>query len=203
MADITGLPSGVRPLEADWGYAPNLLAFPMPLAGGTRSISLPGPRWLQSLRFNNMTNAKSGLLEAVFVQLEGGANKLVLHRVGRPAPNGKGGGTPVVFGAGQTGTSVIISGLPVSTTGIYVPGDMLGIGGELKLVTAQVDSDSNGRATVNFRPYLRASPANGSAIVVSRPTTRWMLPDPTLRWSHLRARIVSGHAIDLVETFFP
>jgi hypothetical protein len=135
------------------------------------------------------------------MQLRGRANRLVLWNLGRPALRGVGGGAPLVNGAGQTGTSVAVDGLPASVTGWALPGDMLGIGGELKMVVASVNSNGSGQATVTFEPPLRGAPADNSAVVVSQPTARFMPVADQAEWSYQPARLVTGHTLELVESF--
>ena len=205
MADIT-LPGGLKkPAAVEFGLRSNSLAFVSPLVGTTQSVSLPGARWAMRLTYPTRLRAQSALLEAVRLQLRGTANRLVCGHLGRPALRGRGGGTPVVNGANQTGASIAISGLPNSLTGWALPGDLLGIGGELKMVCASVDSNGSGQATVTFEPPLRASPANGSAIVTAAPTARWMLAGNDVAWREtpggVIGNLVDGHELELIEAF--
>lgn len=201
MADITWTTDLPDPIEVDFGPWSVSWAFVSPITEATRTGGIPGTRWIQSLRFNNMTVAKSALLEGLLMRLEGQANRLVLHRIGRPAPRGLATGTPLVNGANQTGSSINIDGLVANAQGVYLIGDMLGIGGELKLVTANVNANASGQAAVAFKPALRASPSDNSAIVTAKPTARWIVADPRIKWTEMLSKIVAGHALDLVEVF--
>ena len=100
------------------------------------------------------------------------------------------GGTPVVNGAGQTGASLVTNGWTVSVTGLLKQGDVFTIAGVYAVnpqnlestgalqnfvVTADVNSDSGGNATIPISPSITtsgayqtvdSSPANLGAITV-------------------------------------
>lgn len=202
MADITWTTALPRPARFVWRLRSPSLAFTSPLSGQTQTLALPGSAaWGVSMEWAALDRARSAELEAFIARLRGQANRLVLWNLGRPALRGAGGGTPVVNGAGQTGSTINISGLPNNLTGWALPGDMVGVGGELKMVTASVNSNGSGQAAMSVEPPLRASPSNGSAIVVSQPTTRFMLVEGQAEWVYDRPNLVTGHALELVEAF--
>ena len=107
----------------------------------------------------------------------------------------------MVFGAAQVGSTVSTQGWTANRAGLLLPGDMVGIGGELKMVTAPVASDAQGRAVIAFKPELRASPANGSAIVTDRPTALFISDQDEVSWTSLRGRIDRGLELNLTEVF--
>ena len=80
-------------------------------------------------------------------------------------PKGKASGTPLVNGANQTGYSLASHGWTANKFGILLPGDYLQIGYRLYRVTASVNSDGSGNATIPLWPNLRDLPADGTAIV--------------------------------------
>lgn len=201
MADINW-PTALRaPSEMTFGLRTASLNFASPLTGAAQSVTVPGSRWLCTLQWASMVRADADVLQALLVQLRGRSNRLVVWPLPRPAPRGVGGGTPVVYLGGQTGSSINVDGLTPSTTGIYLPGDFLGIGGELKMVTAQVDSDGFGNGTINFEPPLRASPADDSAIVTNQPTAKFMLQNDDVTWRHRNPVTVDSFEMQLVEAF--
>ena len=78
-------------------------------------------------------------------------------------------GTPVVYGAGQTGRTVLTAGWTPNTTAILLLGDLIKFAGHDKvyMVTASTSSDASGRAYVAIEPALLSSPANNAAVSVS------------------------------------
>lgn len=80
-------------------------------------------------------------------------------------------GTPVVNGAGQTGESLNIDGLPVTATGYLKVGDYIQLGSgstaTLHKVLEQVNSNGIGQATLNLFPAIRTAPADGATVTVA------------------------------------
>lgn len=95
--------------------------------------------------------------------------------------------TAVTSGASQTGAALRIKGLPVSTSGLLLVGDLVEIvtqnSSELKRVSAPLDSDGVGLGYLQFEPPLRVSPSDGAAIIIQRPTSRMMLDSNTVKWT--------------------
>lgn len=86
-------------------------------------------------------------------------------------PNGAGGGTPLVAGASQTGTSIDVDGFPTSTTDVVRAGDVVrfaGLDGVYR-ITADASSDGAGAATLSIIPTIPAggSPADNAALTLS------------------------------------
>jgi hypothetical protein len=201
MADINWTTALPQPNSFRFELHSPTLAWTSPLSRSVQTVGMPGARWACSVAWPGMLRAHSAAMEALLVQLRGRANRLVLWNIARPTLRGVGGGSPVVNGGSQTGNAISITGLPINTTGWAVAGDMLGIGGELKMVTASVNSNGSGVATVTFEPPLRASPANSSAITVSMPTAKFITTTDVVGWTTKPARIVDEHKLELIEAF--
>ena len=90
------------------------------------------------------------------------------RRSPRGTASGSPYGAPVISGAGQTGSSINITGLPASTTGYLLPGDLVLLPGATKVYmnTTSVDSDGSGDATMTLNANVVSSPTNGAAITV-------------------------------------
>jgi hypothetical protein len=87
---------------------------------------------------------------------------------GYTAPLGSWLGTPAVNGAGQTGTTVALSGFTASQIGVVKAGDLLQFSGGTKVYMATADADSNGsgQVSLSIQPALVASPASGALVTV-------------------------------------
>jgi hypothetical protein len=201
MADINWTTALPVPSSFTFGLRSNAMVFESPLSGATQTVSMPGARWTATLTWANLTIANAALLQALLLQLRGRANRLVMWNLARQFPRGVGGGTPLVNGAGQTGAVMAIDGLPVSTSNIYLPGDFLGIGGELKMVAAPVSSNGVGQATVNFEPPQRTAPADNSAVVTIQPTAKFIPAGNDTAWQHVNPLAVSAFELQLAEVF--
>jgi hypothetical protein len=96
-------------------------------------------------------------------------------------------GTPVVFGADQTGETLAIDGLPVSETGYLLAGDYIQLGGgstaTLHKVLTDVDTNSGGTATLDIWPSIRTAPADNSTVVVANAVGNFRLSTNQSDWS--------------------
>lgn len=83
-------------------------------------------------------------------------------------PNGAGGGTPLVDGASQAGSTLNTKGWTINITGVVKAGDCIKIAGlnQLFRVTADANSGGTGLAAVSINPPILAgaSPADSAAI---------------------------------------
>lgn len=75
----------------------------------------------------------------------------------------------------QTGQGLYVKGLPLSTAGLLLPGDVVQIGLEINMTTAQLDSDGAGLGYLQVYRPPRTAPNDDDPLVVTRPTGRFML----------------------------
>ena len=78
-------------------------------------------------------------------------------------------------GEAQTGSGIHVKGLPVSTNGLLLPGDWVEINGQLKMVTASLDSDAAGLGYLQFRPKLHRPVNDNDPIIVTKPMGKFLL----------------------------
>lgn len=104
----------------------------------------------------------------------------------------------LVAGGSQTGGALNIDGLPTSTAGLARAGDWVEINGELKRLTADLNSDASGAGYIMFEPTLRTAPADNSPVVFRNPMGRFLIADDELGWS-TRPGTLSDLTISLVE----
>ena len=130
--------------------------------------------WTGVFTFTNKVDPDARILRAFLTSLRGQAGRFYLSPPGyRKA--GIGTGTPQVKGAGQTGSSLLTDGWTPSQTGILLAGDYFQYEYELKMMTADANSDSGGNATLNFTPPIRVSPADNATIITTKPSCVMML----------------------------
>jgi hypothetical protein len=79
-------------------------------------------------------------------------------------------------GAPESGGGLYTKGWPVSTNGLLLTGDWIEINGELKQLTAPVNSDAAGLAYIQFRPGLASTPADNDPVVAFEPFGRFIYP---------------------------
>lgn len=171
------------PRSFDFGLVSNTITFQSPLSGATQTIEFPSPRWQFNFTMENLEESDASLLQAFLVQLRGQAGRFYMYNMARPTPRGSNLGAPIVAGASQTGTTLTTSGWTASQTGVLKVGDFFSIGGELKMVvSADVDSDGGGLATITFEPPIRTSPNDGSSVDTSAPVAIFKLTEDVSRW---------------------
>jgi len=92
------------------------------------------------------------------------------------AANGTGGGTPLVDGASQSGSSLATKGWTADVTDVVKSGDVFRVAGlsQLFTITADGDSDGSGDCTLTINPPIASgdSPANEAALTISGAKVR-------------------------------
>jgi hypothetical protein len=83
----------------------------------------------------------------------------------------------------QTGAGLNLRGLPVSTSGLLLPGDWVESNGQLNQVTNSLDSDASGTGYVQLARPFRNSPADGAAFIVNNPLGKFMVNANTTAWN--------------------
>lgn len=189
----------ITPNESVWGLQANTQSFRSPFTGSVQTIEFSGARWVAELTFNNLTVADSRTLSAFLLQCRGSSGRFYLYDHSHSSPSGVGTGTPKVKGASQTGRSLNTDGWTTSQTGILKAGDYFTVNDELKIVTADANSDVTGNATISFEPPLRSSPADNATITVTHPTTIMMLSDDLMNWHNVP--LFSSFTIKCEEAF--
>lgn len=159
-------PDGILPSTFDWYLNSNGTSFTSPWNGQTQSARFPGSAWQASLTLKNMDDYEARYLDVMIVQMDGLSGRIKLHDFGRAPSVVK--GNPSVKTGGQTGTVLITTGWNQSTT-VLKRGDYFTVNDELKMVLADVVSNSVGDATVTFGPQLRNSPSVGAELTVDKP----------------------------------
>ena len=156
-----------------------------------------------SAAYPTMIQADAVAWSAALLNLNTGSGTCLFGDPTATAPQGSGGGSPVVNGAGQTGDTLSIKGLPTSTSGVYLAGDWFQVGAgataRLHKWLENIDSGGGGGATGAIWPPLRESPANLSALVVNSPHGVFRLGVASVSWNLLPAQLQSGFALNLVE----
>lgn len=133
-----------------------------------------GTAWEITGNLNLLDRDDAEAYNAFLFALGGRKGTFTMAIPGSETPRGSAAatpGTPVVKGAGQTGTSLIIDGLPTSVTGYLKAGDFfqLGTGSTTRLHKLVEDADTNGsgEATLVFQPKIVTAPADNATVVVS------------------------------------
>jgi hypothetical protein len=153
-----------------------------------QTASRPGEHWELQYAWRNLRESEFHQVTGFLAQLNGQEHRATMPIYGYNR-QGVGGGTPVVDGASQTGASLNVRGLPVSTSNWLRRGDMFHVSyvaanpdyRPLFMVTADVDTNGSGEATIPIRPALRFSPDDGEALAITTLSAHFILMSP-LEW---------------------
>lgn len=170
--NILEWPEELRPSSMSWRLLSAGTKFESVFNGAVQTVRFPGSKWKVSMSFDNADDYEARAIESILFQLDGMAGRIRLPDFGRwgVPPTG----TPVVFGAGQLGASIVTAGwLPNRM--VIARGQYLSVNDEMKFVTADVWSNGSGAATIPITPVWRKSPADGASVEVENPKCIFML----------------------------
>lgn len=205
MAILTP-PSYTSFTSSRFGLQTISLNFPGVLVAGGQTVEVPVDLWLLEVSTPRMTAAEHALWRSFLAQLRGPGGRFYAGDPDNMTPRGEAGGSPLVAGADQTGSTLNIDGCTTTQTnwlriGDYFAIDMPSGHRELKMITADIDTDTSGDATLQFSPPLRESPANNAPIIVTNPTTIMQVVDDVQKWDGDRNKrlMFSLRAIEAVD----
>lgn len=160
-----------------------------------------GHRWMLSMTWPTLKRSEWAPLFAFAQSLRGQYATCTYVIPGNLSnPLGVATGTPLVNGAGQTGRSLATDGWTPSQAGILKAGDFIKLGGGNKvyMLTADVNSDGSGQATLSIEPALMATPADNEALTVFDVPFTVALAGDT-RESDVRPGLFLSFAADFIE----
>jgi hypothetical protein len=147
------------------------------LTGAVQTVARPGERWQLELTWTNLNGGDLDDILAFFTRLNGHEHRVKLKMYGF-ANRGAYGGTPVVNGASQTGSTINISGASLTITDWTKARDYISFDNQIRMVTADADSDGAGLVTIPIWPAIRTSPSNGASVTTANPTGIFILTTP-------------------------
>lgn len=190
------LPAGLRPTACSFRLAQNARVSASPFGGSEQVVDLLNDRWLVTLELPARDAASAAAIDAFLAALRGPVNVAAIGHYMRPVPRGTARGTILVNGAVSQGAgTIVVDGISPSN-GTLLAGDLLGVGGQLVMVAADVTA-SGGAATVTLANRLRAGVADNAAVTWSNPTILCRLMNqPAQRYSGV---VADGVVLDLAE----
>ena len=166
---IVTMPTGLFGKIARRQLMTSEVATTSPFTGTQQIQDWGGEWWEYDLEFALHQGREGKRMSAFFAQIGRGRHSFLF---GDWSIDQVVSGSPVVYGAGQTGNALVTSGWPVSRS-VMLQGDFfqLGTGDQTRLhqLTSDATSDASGRATLAFVPALRDTPASGAALTVNAP----------------------------------
>lgn len=197
----------IVPDQFEFGLISNTRVFRSPISGTVQTLETPGARWRLKATWSDLSDTEGRPLKAWLTSLNGNAGRFYW---GDPSflingPSGVYGGNPLVAGGAQTGRTLTIDGASASITGWARAGDYVEFtntagGRELKMLTADVNTDAGGAAALSFSPQIRVSPADNAPLRFAGATAQFMLASPVNSW-RLKAPMINSFSIEAVEAF--
>lgn len=181
------------PRDADWGLRNSVFLTTSPLDGVTKTVEILGaPKWVTTLNYNNQPNADRARLEGLFASLRVQGNRLSMGHPLRRVPTGTMRGSPTIASnLTQFGNNLNITG-----TGTLMAGDMLGVNGQLLMVTA----DNPSLTSVPISPPLRAAVSAGTTVVWDWPRALFIADGAEVRLP-VAVKVSGPFSVSLVEVF--
>lgn len=150
----------------------------------------PGEAWEASVSLPPMRREDAEPWVAFLVSLKGQFGTFLMGDPNGRTPRGSAAtspGTPVVDGAGQTGSELDIRGLPPSAIWYFREGDYLQLGSGSTATLHKVLRTRNVTvggliSNLDIWPAIRTAPADGAAITVSNCVGRWRLKENISQW---------------------
>jgi hypothetical protein len=180
------------PASGDFGLRQAVILTTSPLDGQTQTVEVLGARWVCSVTYTPANNNDRAQFEALFASLRAQVNRLSMGHPLRRVPRGTMRGSPTL-GASAAALAETIN---VSGTGTLEAGDMLGIGGQLVMVTTKPSA----LTSVAITPPLRAARSAGTLVVWDWPRTLWIVNSDAVRVP-LAPVASPSLTVDLVEVF--
>ncbi|MGL0943351.1 hypothetical protein ACSTDY_13745 [Vibrio vulnificus] len=137
-------------------------------------IGSPTGLWTAQVKFENVRMNDARVLIGFLISLRGAAGNFRLFDWSAPSANGAGGTYPVTdVSQSAPGLVVIITSSP--STKLASVGDYVEIGGELKALIADVNTDELGKATLLFEPFMRNPITVDTQVNFDKPTGTFRL----------------------------
>ena len=201
---VETMPASPKFVRSRFGLETNTQMIASPLTNSVQRLTLSGARWMLTATLPVMTRAQFAEWQAFLLKLNGSSKTFYGFDPDALVPRGNiTGSTTLVNGASQTGSSLTIDGLAANTNGILLPGDYFTVGGELKMVTAPLNSNGSGEGTVYFQPAMRSSPADDAPLTLQGATCEMVLIDDaqTMWASGSRLGIYDEFTFSAMEVF--
>lgn len=202
---VLTLPSLDQTSQIDWSLQSNTQTFTSPISKTTQRRELTGARWQCVVTLKNQSDDNQREWMVALAKLRGASGSCYLSPSVFYPFKGTGGGTPLVKGASQTGTSLLIDGCTTGVTNWIKAGDYFsfdsGTGRELKICTANANSSGAGEVTISFEPPIHTSPADNAAVEISAPSAIMRLVDDNQFKMTVTPPYRGAATIQFIETF--
>jgi hypothetical protein len=144
-----------------------------------------GEQWKATFTLPPMKKDSAAIWLAFLISLRGRRGTFKMGDQDRKTIQGVATGTILVNGDAQTGNAINLDGFANSTNNVFKAGDYIQINSYLYMVSADVNSDASGEATVYVEPSLRTGIEainDDTTVIYSNTTTLMRLDSNELNW---------------------
>ena len=193
---------GLTPSSQTWELVTNTRVFRSPLTNAIQTASRKGSLWKTTATFANLSGTSRAKMRAFLTKLNGQEHRIKFRDFGYSrtgsAPSGDSwdGSSGLNVKAGQTGSSVDLTGTSVNISNYFRAGDVVSFDNGYYVISEDCDSSSND-VTIPIAPALRTSPPLGAGVNFNAPVAV-MIVTSTASWD-TRPGLVSNFTLEAIE----
>ena len=179
------LPTVTGITTQNWGLERVVAVTESPFTNQEQVYEHEGAQWRATFTLPPMKKESAAVWLAFLMSLRGRRGTFKIGDQDRKNIQGVATGTILVNGDAQTGNAINLDGFANSTNNVFKAGDYIQINSYLYMVSADVNSNASGEATVYVEPSLRTGIEainDDTTVVYSNTTTLMRLDSNELNW---------------------
>lgn len=179
------LPTVTGITTQNWAMERVVAVTESPFTNQEQIFEHEGAQWRATFTLPPMKKESAAVWLAFLMSLRGRRGTFKIGDQDRKTIQGVATGTIRVNGAAQTGNAINLDGFANSTNNVFKAGDYIQINSYLYMVSADVNSNASGEATVYVEPSLRTGIEainDDTTVVYSNTTTVMRLDSNELNW---------------------
>ena len=179
------LPTVTGITTQNWGMERVVAVTESPFTNQEQVFEHEGAQWKATFTLPPMKKESASIWLAFLMSLRGRRGTFKIGDQDRKTIQGVATGTILVNGASQTGNAINLDGFANSTNNVFKAGDYIQINSYLYMISANVNSNSSGEATVYVEPSLRSGIEvinDNTTVIYTNTTTVMRLDSNELNW---------------------
>ena len=179
------LPTVTGITTQNWAMERVVAVTESPFTNQEQVFEHEGAQWKATFTLPPMKKESAAVWLAFLMSLRGRRGTFKIGDQDRKTIQGVATGTILVNGASQTGNAINLDGFANSTNNVFKAGDYIQINSYLYMISADVNSNSSGEATVYVEPSLRSGIEvinDNTTVIYTNTTTVMRLDSNELNW---------------------
>jgi hypothetical protein len=179
------LPTVTGITTQNWAMERVVAVTESPFTNQEQVFEHEGAQWKATFTLPPMKKESASVWLAFLMSLRGRRGTFKIGDQDRKTIQGVATGTILVNGASQTGNAINLDGFANSTNNVFKAGDYIQINSYLYMISADVNSNSSGEATVYVEPSLRSGIEvinDNTTVIYTNTTTVMRLDSNELNW---------------------